>query len=95
VFLPGRALRDFFAPLAKTALLKAARTPDKSQGQQMGGNAKVQFYASPISNHCFMFCEIDLDIVVVEKNLIEICNRLEDGFLRYEKKPSTIDGSVQ
>lgn len=75
--------------------MKAARTSDKSQGQHMGRNAKAQFYASAISNHCFMFCEIDLDIVVVEKNLIEICNCLEDGFLRYEKKTSTIDGSAQ
>jgi len=75
--------------------LKAARMSDKSQDQQMGGNAKAQFYASAISKHCFMFCKIDLDIVVVEKNPIEICNCLEDSFLRYEKKTSTIDGSVQ
>lgn len=93
--LPGRVFRDFFAPLTKAALLKAARMSDKGQGHQMGGNAKAQFHASAISNHRFMFCEIDLDIVVVEKNLIEICNRLEDGLLHSEKKAPTVDGSGQ
>ena len=68
---------------------------DKGQGYQMGGHAKPQFHASSISNHGFMFGEIDLNVVVVEKNLIEIGNRLEDGFLRYEKKSPAIDVSVQ
>ena len=42
-----------------------------------------------------MFVEIDLNVMVVEKNIIEIGNRLVDGFFRYEKKSSTTDVTVQ
>ena len=61
----------------------------------MSGNAKAQLYAPAISSHGFMSGKIDLDVVVVEKTLIEICNRLEYGLFHHEKKASGVDRSAQ